>query len=283
MDTATSRADPNEVRRVVVGFDGSASAGAALSWAVEEARLHDAPLEVWAVVDAPEAAEVRASFEQFVAGTSAELRTDSQDGHGGVAAALCQVCDPSDLLVVGSRGRNPVAGLLLGSVSQACLAHAPCSVVVVRPVPAQTSPHDRVIVGIDTSSPAGRVLHLAASEARLRGAELDVIHAVQWDQLQDPQLIVPATRQLVSWTTEVVDEERVASGVAGRPIVVNGEPAHVLVRRSADADLLVLGSLGHSPLGTLAMGSTSDYCTRHAACPVMVVRPEQDERHASPL
>lgn len=103
MDAATSRADPNEVRRVVVGFDGSASAGAALSWAVEEARLHDAPLEVWAGVDAPEAAEVRASFEQFVTGTSVEFHTASQDGHGGVAAVLCQVRDPSDLLVVGSR------------------------------------------------------------------------------------------------------------------------------------------------------------------------------------
>lgn len=139
-----------------------------------------------------------------------------------------------------------------------------------------------MIVGIDTSSPTRRALHVAASEARLRAAELDVIHAVQWDQLHDPELIVPATRQLVSWTAEVVDEERGHSGVVGRPIVVNGEPAHVLVRGSAEADLLVLGSRGHSPLGTLAMGLTSDYCTRHAGCPVMVVRPEQGERDASP-
>lgn len=288
MDAARSRANPREVQRVVVGFDGSASAGAALVWAVEEARLHDAPLEVWHAVDAPEIAEeVRASFERLVAGSSAALssaafRAGFQDGHGAAAAVLCRACDPAALLVVGSRGRNPVVGLLLGSVSQACLAHAPCSVVVVRPAPARPGPHHRVIVGIDTSSPAKRAIHAAASEARLRGAELDVIHAMQWDQLHDPQLIVPATRQLVSWTTEVVEEERGASGVAGRPLVVNGEPSDVLVRRSANADLLVLGSPGHSPLGTLAMGSTSDYCARHATCPVMIVRPNHDEHDGSP-
>lgn len=149
---------------------------------------------------------------------------------------------------------TPVAGLLLGSVSQTCIARAPCSVVVVRPTPGRPGPHDRVIVGIDASGLARRALHVAASESCLRAAELDVIHAVQWDQLHEPQLIVAATRQLVSWTEDVVEEEVAESGVAGHPIVVNGNPADVLVRRRANADLLVVGSRGHSPLATLGGG-----------------------------
>ena len=56
MNAARPRAVPNEVRRVIAGFDGSAPAGATLAWAVEEARLHDAPLEVWAVADASDEA-----------------------------------------------------------------------------------------------------------------------------------------------------------------------------------------------------------------------------------
>ncbi|KAF9977861.1 hypothetical protein BGZ73_004616 [Actinomortierella ambigua] len=37
------------------------------------------------------------------------------------------------MLVVGTRGRNPVKGFLLGSVSRYCLHHSPVPVVVVRP------------------------------------------------------------------------------------------------------------------------------------------------------
>lgn len=291
MGAPISRAVPTDVRRIVVGFDGSASSAAALEWAVEEAGLHGALLEVWAVVESPrlglhaksddntpDRAELRAAAEQTAKGTGADLRF----GRGGAAAVLCETSDASDLLVVGSRGRNPFTGLMLGSISRACLYHAPCSVVVVRPAPRPPRPHGRVVVGIDTSGPARRALHVAAGEARLRAAELDVIHTVQWDQLLGAELIAPATRQLVSWTKAVVGDELAVSGVAGHPIVVNGNPADVLVRHSANADLLVLGSRGHNPLATLAMGSTSDYCARHAECPVMIVRPADHEEHDPP-
>jgi len=39
---------------------------------------------------------------------------------------------PADLIVIGSHGRGKIGGLLLGSVSQAVLGHAPCPVLVVR-------------------------------------------------------------------------------------------------------------------------------------------------------
>lgn len=273
------------MRRLVVGFDGSHSARAALEWAVEEARLHGAALEVWADFEPPaigpsgesgdEAAvleELRTVALNITTGVTAEFRV----GRGGAAAVLCAASADSDLLVVGSRGRSPFTGLLLGSVSQACLRHAPCSVAVVRPLPTPAPTRGRVVVGIDTSENSQHALHVAAQEARLRGAELHAIHAVHWDHLS-AELIEPTTRQLVTWSNDMVRTELAKSGVATRTMVLNGNPPDVLVRHSEDANLLVLGSRGHNPLASLALGSTSEYCARHAACPVMIVRPGNEE------
>jgi nucleotide-binding universal stress UspA family protein len=52
---------------------------------------------------------------------------------------LVQLTDRAGLLVVGRRGRSGLAGLLLGSVSQQCLQHAYCAVVVVPPPEAMTT------------------------------------------------------------------------------------------------------------------------------------------------
>jgi nucleotide-binding universal stress UspA family protein len=52
---------------------------------------------------------------------------------GGARAALLAAAHDAQLLVVGSRGQGGIKGMLLGSVSQAVLHHAPCPVAVVRP------------------------------------------------------------------------------------------------------------------------------------------------------
>jgi nucleotide-binding universal stress UspA family protein len=50
--------------------------------------------------------------------------------------ALLAAADGASLLVVGSRGRGGFSGLLLGSTSQALVYHAPCPLVVARPIAA---------------------------------------------------------------------------------------------------------------------------------------------------
>jgi nucleotide-binding universal stress UspA family protein len=132
---------------IVVGVDGSPGAQAALRFALEEARLRDAKVKavyVWTLpmVTAPGGLPP-GLYEDLGVGAEKELEeallavNGSADGvervvaQGAPARVLIDLAQDADLLVVGSRGRGGFTGLLLGSVSQQCLHHAPCPIVVV--------------------------------------------------------------------------------------------------------------------------------------------------------
>jgi nucleotide-binding universal stress UspA family protein len=126
---------------VVVGADGSPAADAALGFAFEEAALRRAPLlAVCALADAPGSLgghqRLEADVEHAIARQGKEhpeVPVLRQLTEGGARSALLAAAHDAQLLVVGSRGRGGLTGMLLGSVSQAVLHHAPCPVAVVHP------------------------------------------------------------------------------------------------------------------------------------------------------
>jgi len=136
---------------IVVGVDGSDQSKEALRWALDEARLRDASVRVvyaWLaqpvlVPGSPVVAAdwqlLRRSAEEFVEDvvdqaveSSTDVEVTAVAAHGTPADVLVQASRGADLLVVGSRGHGGFAGLLLGSVSQQCVHHATCPVVIVR-------------------------------------------------------------------------------------------------------------------------------------------------------
>jgi len=139
------------MERIVVGIDGSETSRAALQWALDEARRRQAAVDVvhaWhhpfligygysAELDLGTVEEdARQFLDDLVAGVDTTgvpavepvLMADSP------ARALLDAAKGASLLVVGSRGRGGFTGLLLGSVSQQVIHHAPCPVVVIPPV-----------------------------------------------------------------------------------------------------------------------------------------------------
>jgi nucleotide-binding universal stress UspA family protein len=145
----------NAQGRIVVGVDGSPASLDALRWAVRQAELTGASVEavtswsyptsygfpVIANVDWEQGA--RTVLDQAIAAAVDEsgppVRRRVVEGHP--ARALADVAAGADLLVVGSRGHGGFTGLLLGSVSEYVVTHAPCPVVVVRhPADASAGP-----------------------------------------------------------------------------------------------------------------------------------------------
>jgi len=256
---------------VIVGYDGSPHAGAALGWAAREADLRHTRLCVLTVADprTTSADDLRARMSPDIREAAGGVAVEHRVEHGDVAARLVRACDSADLLVVGSRGRGALAGRLLGSVSHACLHAAPCPVVVVREQ--QPEVHGVVLVGVDGSAAARHALTVAAEEARRREAVLHAIHAVHWDHV-GAELLAPTVHDLLDWGKHLLGKELAETGVSAHAYVVHGYAEDSLTRHSTHADLLVLGARGHSPLATLILGSTADHCARHAHCPAMVVR-----------
>jgi len=139
---------PEGHSRVVVGVDGSPPSRRALAWAALEARLRgDALVAVtaWHVPPQMSYPGIGTGLYDFRAAASDELEEAvaevmGEDAQavirqvecGSAAQVLIDASKGADLLVVGSRGHGEFAGMLLGSVSQHCTAHAHCPVVVVR-------------------------------------------------------------------------------------------------------------------------------------------------------
>jgi nucleotide-binding universal stress UspA family protein len=138
-------------QRIVVGVDGSEPAHEALRWAVAEAVVREAELEVVHVWHYPSNLmstvgyvspvdvadfDVAARTELAKVLHSVDLTELSMPVVqtlvcGVPASELIGAAKGADLLVVGSRGRGGFAGLLLGSVSQQVAHHAPCPLVIV--------------------------------------------------------------------------------------------------------------------------------------------------------
>jgi nucleotide-binding universal stress UspA family protein len=151
-----------------------------------------------------------------------------------------------------------------------------------------------ITVGFDGSAGAEAALRLALAEARLRDAELRVVHA--WLPTPStagtsglgqvpPRLEVAVRREAALAPLRVhVEHARLRAGaeqVDVDVVGVQGVPRHVLVEESRSADLLVVGTRGHGRLPSVVPGSVSHACARDAGCPVVIVPPQPADESAA--
>jgi nucleotide-binding universal stress UspA family protein len=285
--------------RIVVGVDGSPDARGALRWAMEQAATypsaHVTLVHAWFLPDAAgmvgaEGFEIRRSAAQRVLddamhgsrppdGTTVAVRLE----YGPAATAILGNAEHADLIVVGSRGRGPVSGVLLGSVSQAVVTRATAPVAVIGH--SRSSDRGPIVVGVDDSPEARSALRWAAIHAQHQGLPLKVVHAFQPHHLAgllgmaklqpDAAWRADATRALAILIHEELGEP---GSFELEAVATQAGPAAGLLGAAEDASLIVLGSRGCGGAASVLLGSVSSEVLKRSRCPVVVIPPA----HATP-
>jgi len=146
-----------------------------------------------------------------------------------------------------------------------------------------------ILVGADVSSPSDQAIDRAAALATKHGAKLVIIHAQANDGAVDG-----ATHDVVKHLGEVTAtmklelarrlDERLhavrALGVDAEVMVPTGPPGEVVARiaRERGAELIVVGTHGHTGISRFLLGSVAIAILRHAPCDVLVTRGNASSR-----
>ncbi len=181
-----------------------------------------------------------------------------------------------DLIVVGSHGRTGLSRILIGSVAELVVRHAPCPVLTVRG-DGEPRPFTHVLCPVDFSPWSRQALDLASELALPDRAAVTLLHVLEpptaWGEVRPfdvyEQISSHATKALKDWTQDLAAKltapvrQQVRVGRAGAQLLaaVDDDPT---------IDLVVMGSHGRTGIARLALGSVAEKTVRHARCPVAV-------------
>jgi nucleotide-binding universal stress UspA family protein len=179
-----------------------------------------------------------------------------------------------DLVAMATHGRQGLAHLLLGSVTEKVIQHVHRPVLCFRRAEhEQAFPYRRILVTTDLSPASRLVFPVAAHLARAFGAELVCVHVA-------PSRSLATLGGIVSPGPVVVPSEAslwrfVSADFAGLPLTAQVDSGTIWERivhtaRTEQADLIVMSTRGHDSLADHVLGSNTERVVRHAPCPVLV-------------
>lgn len=279
--------------RVIVGYDASEDADAALRLGVAEALARDAELvlinavddmvlnSAWGVVFDPEtirssALEVLAAGVELAASLGLPLERIRNDVElGNPAAVLSRHSEAASLIVLGRRSVAEGERTFVGSTAVGVVGTAHCPVIVVgadHPTPSKR----RGLIGVGLNSAAKEVpaLEWALAECETRGGEVVVISVAKAavGRLFRSGSVPPEVQAELVAVTRLRLEEMVRPLLQAHPDVTvslevaYGSPVDILVAKTDELDLLVVEAQTSFP--TYSVGGVTRGVLTHARCPV---------------
>ncbi len=149
-----------------------------------------------------------------------------------------------------------------------------------------------ILLPTDFSECGNYALSYATSLARTFGASIICVHVIEpivptvgYSGMTEPLPLADITEQLEDSAERELPrlaECEECSGLDVEELIVHGEAASEIVRvaRDRQVDLVVISSHGRTGLGRIFFGSTAEAVVRHASCPVLVVKPPQEEEES---
>jgi len=201
----------------------------------------------------------------------------------------------ADLIMMGSLGLSALERFLLGSVAQAVLRTATCSVEIVRRPPVATSHPGkgmRILLGTDGSESSCKAAHSVVNRPWPPGSQVKVISV---PELPAPEAAAAASLPYSIYSERALEEvseasrERAENAVAEAMSILGsgqlaicdtpqevpvGDPRTILLDEATswEAGLIVVGSHGRRGFDHLLLGSVSESVAMHAHCSVEVIR-----------
>jgi nucleotide-binding universal stress UspA family protein len=216
------------------------------------------------------------------------IRHHSYVCHGAVWKALAGIINENeiDLIVVGTHGRSGLGKLLLGSVAEDILRHAPCPVLTVGPkvagraklpafsgrdlAPAEVELRE-ILLATDFAPSAGKVTREAVALAGDFRARLTVMHVIEdYSYLgKRPDLVETLARRLHA----MVPPEAAVQYKPEFVLEFGRAPDCILtVASDREADMIVLGARAYAEGANTHLPSTACHVIAQARCPVLTVR-----------
>jgi nucleotide-binding universal stress UspA family protein len=197
-----------------------------------------------------------------------------------------------DLVLMTTHGRGAFSRAWLGSVADTLVHRAPMPILLLRP---RATPPDleqapeikRILVPLDGSALAERILAPATALGALTGAALTLLHAMSpegagygmkwpWPQPEARSLIqLPEAVQIY---LDCVAECLRAQSLVVHTAVMSGQPASAILEYAHDQaiDLIALATHGRSGAARILLGSIADKIVRGATTPVLLYRPPKE-------
>jgi len=200
---------------------------------------------------------------------------------GNIPETILKTAEEHDvsLIVVGSRGKNPIRELLLGSVSSSVVRHAKTNVLVLHfnplqddtdtpPCPPRRDLFSEVLVPTDFSDSAGKAFSLVKTIPGLQKAILLNVVSRGETHEEIEGFVSDAQSKLEAMRKEC-DE-----GVAVTTHVRVGDPAEKIISVAHDDDvsLIAMSAFGTGWLRETLLGSTTFTVVRKTKRPVLVIR-----------